>query len=281
MHLIYDMKEINTLLTDLHHITGFRIALFDSDFTEIMSYPSRLAPICNLLRNDDALLHKCKSYDKNSFLICKESGKIQVYECHAGFTEIIIPIHSESTIIAYIMCGQICATGNARATFDALYHYLRDYDLDLQQIQEHFQDLQETPYSKINAIAHIISLSASYLYQSQKIKVMQNSFSYQIDSYIIEHITEDLDVESLCEHFHYHKTKFYELTNQMYGVGIKKHVRQLRVQVAKNLLATTDFSISEIASQVGIHDYNYFTKVFKEEAFCTPREYRKNNIVIY
>ena len=67
----------------------------------------------------------------------------------------------------------------------------------------------------------------------------------------------------------------------MFGVGIMKHVKNLRIQTAKELLSSTNFPISDIAYEVGFSDYSYFTKVFKEEVRCTPREFRKNNSYLH
>lgn len=50
---------------------------------------------------------------------------------------------------------------------------------------------------------------------------------------------------------------------------------QERIQAAKSLLSGTDLRISEISRQVGIGDYNYFSKIFKRETGRSPREYRR------
>lgn len=59
------------------------------------------------------------------------------------------------------------------------------------------------------------------------------------------------------------------------GMGISEHIRRMRVKVACDLLRNTEDRVSDIATEVGISDYNYFTKVFKKAIGVTPREYRK------
>ena len=58
-------------------------------------------------------------------------------------------------------------------------------------------------------------------------------------------------------------------------MGISEHIRRMRVKVACDLLRNTEDRVSDIATEVGISDYNYFTKVFKKAMGVTPREYRK------
>ncbi|MEI6100575.1 MAG: AraC family transcriptional regulator [Eubacteriales bacterium] len=49
-----------------------------------------------------------------------------------------------------------------------------------------------------------------------------------------------------------------------------------RVAQSIKLLSTTDFSISQIAQQVGFGSSSYYNECFKKEMNCTPSEYRKN-----
>jgi AraC-like DNA-binding protein len=59
-------------------------------------------------------------------------------------------------------------------------------------------------------------------------------------------------------------------------VGLPPKGFQLRVRMdhAKELLATTDDKIEIIASDVGIDDAFYFSRLFHERENCTPREFR-------
>lgn len=59
------------------------------------------------------------------------------------------------------------------------------------------------------------------------------------------------------------------------GLTIIKYANQLRIDTAIKLLNTSSLSIQDIASYVGIYDFNYFTKVFKKEVGLTPSDYRK------
>ena len=54
-----------------------------------------------------------------------------------------------------------------------------------------------------------------------------------------------------------------------------KYIRLRRIESAKELLITTDYSITEIANRVGFSDYTYFLRVFKIETGTTCAQYRK------
>ncbi|XOQ43698.1 MAG: hypothetical protein ACFWTN_04485 [Clostridium sp.] len=279
MDVLYDLKELQSLLVNIYTLTKFRVAIFDENYKEILAYPTRLTDFCRTLRCDDKLNEKCKSCDFRAFQKCRNLKKEIIYQCHAGLTEAIAPIRSPSIIVGYIMFGQVLTDDTPMNTWDKMYSYLKDYKLDFELLKSNYDHKQIVSSDVIRSAAKIIDISASYLLHTQKVRLAEDSLAYKIDNYILNHLNDPLDAQCLCEHFHYKKTNFYKMTTAMFGVGIAKHIRQLRIQKAKEYLLNSDLPIYKIASLVGIEDYNYFTKVFKQETKCTPREFRKNNFV--
>ncbi|ONI43690.1 hypothetical protein AN641_09240 [Candidatus Epulonipiscioides gigas] len=280
MDLIFNYLEIQNMLIDFYNLTGFRIALFDNNFQELLAYPNRLSSFCKLIRTNEELHNICKHSDYQSFCKCRKIGSMVNYQCHLGLTEIIIPIKLEHRIIGYLMTGQIYENNTKFDNWNMIYNYLKQYNLNLTQLENIYRDKEKLNTSKILSANNMINLMIYYLAQTDKIIVNENTLSYKIDKFILDNISNSIDVNMLCKKFNYQKTTFYKLTNEIYGISIMKHVAKLRIQMAKNLLSSTNLPISEVASLVGVDDYNYFSKIFKKEEQCTPREYRKNNISI-
>lgn len=59
------------------------------------------------------------------------------------------------------------------------------------------------------------------------------------------------------------------------GLSFKKYIHLIRILEAKKLLATTDFSIADIAYQCGYSNVSHFNRVFKSTENCTPNDFRK------
>ena len=59
------------------------------------------------------------------------------------------------------------------------------------------------------------------------------------------------------------------------GKSPGKWIDETIVLEAKVLLNQSNFSISEIAAEVGIHDQSYFTRLFRKYEGITPTEFRK------
>ena len=59
------------------------------------------------------------------------------------------------------------------------------------------------------------------------------------------------------------------------GTPPTKYIIKLRLQHAIDLLLNSELSIQEVSLRCGYSDYNFFTKVFKNEFGVPPTKYRK------
>jgi len=61
----------------------------------------------------------------------------------------------------------------------------------------------------------------------------------------------------------------------MYGLTVNEYRTKARLQLAKNLLASTNLSITEIAGRSGYANASKFSEVFKKNEGTLPKEWRK------
>ena len=72
----------------------------------------------------------------------------------------------------------------------------------------------------------------------------------------------------------YSDTYFSKLFKQCFNKNFMTYLTEARVEAAKKLLHNPTVNIKEIGAQVGYHDSNYFTKVFRRATGQSPSEYR-------
>lgn len=97
----------------------------------------------------------------------------------------------------------------------------------------------------------------------------------QLKDYIDAHLHEDLSLEVLAGRVHFNKTYFVQRFKSLWGVPPMKYVNNLRCQKAKQLLADTELSVSDISTQTGFQSPHYFSAVFKKYTGMSPNEFRK------
>lgn len=102
----------------------------------------------------------------------------------------------------------------------------------------------------------------------------------QVLSYITEHYAEHITNRELAAMMHLSEDRFGHLFRKNVGMAPQQYVTETRLEKAKELIQSSDFTITEISRIVGFQDYNHFGRQFQKRYGCTPRELKKQNIFI-
>lgn len=92
---------------------------------------------------------------------------------------------------------------------------------------------------------------------------------------IHEKYVEDIQVADLAEHVQLHPSYAGQLFKQETGEHVTDYLNRYRMKKAEELLERTTMKIYEVAEAVGIVNYRYFCKLFKDYTGLTPTEYKK------
>ena len=103
---------------------------------------------------------------------------------------------------------------------------------------------------------------------------LSNNIITKLLIYLNEHFSEDIDLNTVAEHLGYNKTYLSRCIHTIPGINFRKLINSLRIDNAKNLLATTDLTILNIAVECGFTNERTFQRVFLEGVGKSPREYR-------
>ncbi len=272
----FDVIKLKTLLQHFYTLTNIRITVFDDSFVEIVSYPPEISRFCSIIRSDSKALENCMLCDKTACQNVRKTQKFQIYQCHAGLTEVIAPIFLNKIIIGYLIMGHISPYPDLEKGWLNIVECCKNYSLDMVALKSGFVERNYITEDYILAASEIMNSVASYVCISHMATLRNDSIIMQIDNYIYDHLTEELSASVLCEHFLISRSKLYQISEQNYGIGISEYIKNQRIQKAKDLLTQTDLPINLIADSVGISDYNYFSKVFKKSTGSTPKEYRNS-----
>lgn len=267
-------NDLPELMENFYTLTGIRIVLFDSEFNEILSFPSNEVSFCSLLRTDKKFDALCKESDKFSFEKCRKTHSLCIYKCHAGLIEATAPIIQNNAIIGYIMFGQITDIKDKDAVYNFADNLCQKYPLSV-TIPNKLKKIKYKSSKQIIATSKILDACTSYIMLKEMIKAQNEQLIEMISNYVDIHMHERIYVEDICRALDISRTQLYEETKQYTNGGIASFIKIKRLNKAKELVTGTSMSVSEISDKTGFSDYNYFLRVFKKHYGISPKKMRK------
>ncbi len=118
------------------------------------------------------------------------------------------------------------------------------------------------------------------LIESSNILDSENVSTKDIKSYINRYYTnEDFSLDWLCEKFFFSRQYVTRILKKQTGMNFRDYVSSLKIEHAKNLLASRSASVSNIAITLGYANTAAFCFHFKKKTGKTPSEYQKLHLL--
>jgi AraC-like DNA-binding protein len=96
--------------------------------------------------------------------------------------------------------------------------------------------------------------------------------------HIEANLARPLSLEGLARGAGLSVSRFSAAFRRHFGVSPIRHVLRLRLQRAGELLRDRNLTIAEVARRVGFEDPFYFSRQFRKERGCSPREWRRRMV---
>lgn len=112
-------------------------------------------------------------------------------------------------------------------------------------------------------------------------KMIKSDFLSQFESILSMHFQENRQlklptVDSLAQEMNVSSAYLSDHLRILTGQNCQQHIHEKLIEKAKEILLSTDFTIAEIAYQLGFEYPQSFSKLFKNKTKFTPIEFRKS-----
>lgn len=268
-----DIKDIRTILRDLHLVSGFRVSLHGTDFSEISAYPEEISPFCRLVQENPKAKMQCVYTDADAFERARHSGKIYIYRCRFGLCEAACPLYKNGVLSRYLMMGQV--RDGLPGTDAAVISEALPYVSDRPELEKAVSSLPSVPREKMLALADIISLCADRLTDGFAPQNARDLAASAV-GYINRNIGKKLTVDIICSAFSCSRSTLMKCFRRDCGVTVNEYIASRRIDIAKELLQYSELPVSEIASKCGFSDQLYFSRVFSSRVGVPPTVFRKD-----
>lgn len=277
MKINFDREKFEQLARYFHDACN--VNLFFHDVSgEVCYEPKSKCEICDQLRKIPQLDAKCHKGTLDAQKKCLETRKLQVYQCHMGFTEVMLPIFIDNICVGDLVFGQIInsdSTMSAQSIQRILEESFKLYHFEIENLSEKIANSAKMNTRSINSIGALMTICASHLIISEIVKLETLTTPILIEDYINKNLKEPIQSEDICRELNISRSQLYLISKENFNCGISKYIQNKRLEKAKVLLTTTSDEISHIAEEIGIIDNAYFSRFFKQATGLSPRDYRQ------
>ncbi len=99
-----------------------------------------------------------------------------------------------------------------------------------------------------------------------------------IKNYIDAHINEKITLDDISNNLYISKSHIERVFKQEYGQTPIAYCLNQKITQVASMLVTTNYSLSQIAQQLGFSDVKYMSKAFKKAKGKTPMEYKRDKL---
>jgi DNA-binding response OmpR family regulator/two-component sensor histidine kinase len=113
--------------------------------------------------------------------------------------------------------------------------------------------------------------------QSMDIGSLDNYFLNKINSVIEKNIeNEDFTVDKLATEMGFSRSQLHRKLKQISNHSTSEYITMVKINKAITLLTSKNYTIDEVAYNVGFNSHSYFTKCFKKIHGQSPKEFVKS-----
>ncbi len=159
--------------------------------------------------------------------------------------------------------GRLYCAGSVNSVADLVVHLIElFFDRDIaSRVEQQFSREIRKSYDQI-------------YYSMDDAKNHPDEAIIQSQQWIQEHYHRSVQMQQIAEQVDMSLRTFNRRFKAATGLSPSQYLLRLRIEMAKDLLRTTDLGISAIADACGFNDDGYFSRCFKKQENIKPSEFR-------
>lgn len=136
--------------------------------------------------------------------------------------------------------------------------------------------LTQQPYEKEKLI-NLLNYILLTILQSRDYATY-NPYVVEAIDYIEKNIYTSISLQEVSRHLSISKEYLAKLFKDGTGVSLLNFILDKKVNLAKQLIKSNEYSLIEISNTLGFNNYNYFSRIFKNKCGISPNKYRKRKL---
>lgn len=159
-----------------------------------------------------------------------------------------------------------------------LYVYLAGQRLEFRQVFDNneFERKEEDAYVFLEGCMEFVSYVLETLQRNMLYYQNHEDAIGCVKEFIHKNLNQDLSRTNLAKEVYLSEDYLSRMFKIETGKSLTVYIAEKRMEKAREYLENSNLTISQIALEVGYHNFSYFSKTFRDITGFTPNEYRNN-----
>ncbi|MEG1459524.1 MAG: helix-turn-helix domain-containing protein [Acetivibrio sp.] len=146
--------------------------------------------------------------------------------------------------------------------------------LDYIDFKQYFENKWDLPIEQVERWAYQRFEYLINSVQSSRLEIRSDGVNSAIH-YMEEHYMEEITLEEISRYVGISPQHFSKIFKEETGINYIEWLTDLRLDIAKRLLAEGGKTVKEVCYVVGYNDPNYFSRIFKKAVGISPTEFAR------
>lgn len=288
-----EINEIRQIFTEFiricHQYFHCRIACYETEPTNFDGLPDTLqealkASRLNVVKKSKLFLPKELVEDKTGY-ISPDLGKWANLLNHKYYDLVKTEVYDY--LDKQMKLGNMNMSVLKRFHRDFIYLFFDNVQKNEPKTHDIFKQCEENDYdydalmnsyTSVEQIKKLVDFAIKYLQRQSNNEDIGKSRIDDIMEYLNNNIHKEISRKDVANAVYLNPEYLSRLFQKEKGMTLSEYILQQKMNIAKQLLKTTNFSITIVASKVGYTNFSHFTKLFKKVFGISPSEYRKNTM---
>ncbi|OGF44960.1 MAG: hypothetical protein A2231_08640 [Candidatus Firestonebacteria bacterium RIFOXYA2_FULL_40_8] len=321
-YMIVKLKSsliIKDFLNIIENATGLNICLYDFENFSKKDEKLRLGnesfchtrPYCLAIKTSKKAHNICIASEHGIRSELLKINKPVWRTCHAGLSEIVIPVYIKEKYICSIHAGQVFFKKMSEKEITIKAAYFEKLGVDRELIIKSIKDVPIITRAHINQSLNLISMLINFIvetgekldwqdelnkikesYNKTSLPELSNKLDYLMKSVkqirnikyknIVEKVmnvlktkaTDNINLSEISREVGFSRFYLSRIFKAETGKSFRNYIIDLRLETAKKHMKDDDLNLTDIAYKCGYQDLSSFTRSFKKAAGLTPGKYR-------
>ncbi len=260
--------EVQKMLGHFSSLINVRIGFFSLDGRELCVGHSRpVCSYCHILRTEFGMEKMCLALDQCMFERTRKTGEPVRYACHAGLTEIILPVQSANRCIGFIMVGQFRAPEQTLTAFSKGWKEIARSPA----VRRQYQGTPTFSEQQIEDMIHMLRLMVQFIAEHYLVGMKDFDVIQPLVEQIEQHPEQILTIQDAAKRIGRSPSSLSHLFKELTGVGFRRFQINCRLDEAERLLKTfPQMPVKEVAKRIGFEDPLYFSRLYHKHRGKSP-----------